>query len=798
MNQDRQEIRKLEEEHLKSCVSIIRSNIDRLSGEVERMRAETKEMYDNYRSGNFEMHNELVIGLALQDQTESTLYKNLRAEKKAYFGRIDYEEEAHGGFSREEGEENPKFSLYIGKNGIMQSSSEILIVDWRAPVASVYYDSDIGKSHYESPVGEEIRIDLQLKRTFELEEDRLADFYDTDVITNDEFLTKYLAKNKEVVLGEIIATIQKEQNTIIRDTPWHTVMVQGVAGSGKTTVAMHRISYILYNFKDKFQPSEFYVIGSNKMLLNYITGVLPSLDVKGINQMTLEEMVIRLLGRDFKPARAAAGGMGKKAAVEGGAAAKRSYQVVDSFSRLAGGRAEQEIRELLHLKGSLAFPLALEYFLAGREREELCQIPEEGLSYRGKMLYNREDLEGFLSTFSAFRPETGTVKPGGVPAEEKIEMLNQRIVNKVKTICEMLDEDRDVIRAEGKKYKDFFGKKKGRFSVLGLYEEFLTRLAADRGWFVEKGLELPPEPVFARLRDEFLQRQTDIYDLAALLLIKKRMKQGGDFDSVRHVVVDEAQDFGVSVFYVLHQAFPEATFTIMGDVSQNIYYDAGMNDWVELREKVFTAEKDSFYRLVKSYRNTVEISHFAGELLGKGNFETYAIEPVIRHGGKPGLLEAASLRELAAKASRCLLGMEERGLSTLAVICRDEAEAAEVVQLLRAASGAGFSGQADVGEGQADVGASQRGQFTEITVDMEDITVQKGILVLPIHMTKGLEFDGVMLWNPTEDQYPAGDANVKLLYVAVTRALHELVIASCGQGKMTPLLADIPMEHKLV
>ena len=144
-----------------------------------------------------------------------------------------------------------------------------------------------------------MKIDLKLKRTFEIENAKLLDYFDTEVVANDDLLTKYLAKSKQAVLGEIIATIQKEQNDIIRQSPFHNVIVQGVAGSGKTTVAMHRISYILYNYAEKFKPEDFYIVGSNRILLDYITGVLPDLDVYGIKQMTMEQLFVRLLYEDW-------------------------------------------------------------------------------------------------------------------------------------------------------------------------------------------------------------------------------------------------------------------------------------------------------------------------------------------------------------------------------------------------------------------------------------------------------------------------------------------------------------------
>ena len=174
-----------------------------------------------------------------------------------------------------------------------------MVTDWSAPVANAYYENGLGKCSYPVPDGQHMEIELLLKRTYEIEDAKLIDYYDSEVVANDELLTRYLAKNKKAVLGEIIATIQQEQNEIIRKSPYHSMIVQGVAGSGKTTVAMHRISYILYNYEERFQPEDFYIVGSNRILLDYITGVLPDLDVYGIRQMTMEQLFVRLLYEDW-------------------------------------------------------------------------------------------------------------------------------------------------------------------------------------------------------------------------------------------------------------------------------------------------------------------------------------------------------------------------------------------------------------------------------------------------------------------------------------------------------------------
>ena len=212
-----------------------------------------------------------------------------QARKKPYFGRIDFRDKK---LKKDE-------VYYIGRSVIADNPAEPEVIDWRAPIASVYYDAALGDVSYSVKGEGKYDITLSRKRTYEIENDELKDFYDSDVVANDELLTKYLARNKKAVLGEIIATIQQEQNEVIRKRPQHNMIVQGAAGSGKTTVAMHRISYILYNYEQEFAPEDFYIVGSNQVLLNYITGVLPELNVYGVSQMTMEQLFVRLLYEDW-------------------------------------------------------------------------------------------------------------------------------------------------------------------------------------------------------------------------------------------------------------------------------------------------------------------------------------------------------------------------------------------------------------------------------------------------------------------------------------------------------------------
>ncbi len=711
--------RKKEEQHLEQCVKTINQNIADYLQKYTEASAETKELYDNYRSNNPELHNDLVIGLDMKSKMQRTLNRNLLALKKPYFGRIDYKEVG----------DKESYSLYLGKNGIRRKTSENMIIDWRAPISSVYYDSDIGESSYQTPFGDQIDILLSLKRTYEIAESKLIDFYDSDVIANDEFLTKYLSKNKEVVLGEIIATIQKEQNEIIRDNPWHSVVVQGVAGSGKTTVAMHRISYILYNYKEKFRPDEFFIIGSNKMLLNYITGVLPNLDVYNVNQMTMEEFLLSLLDKDFSYK-------------------KGKYSIANNFLKLRPSIQSQEASELKRFKGSIHFIKALITFM---KQYELNTVNTDPVRYNGKIIYSKEEILYFLNFFE------------DKPFQEKIDLLNKRLTYKITSLNEADLRRSDEIKTEVNKFKNYFGNRNKKINLMEVYIDFIEHMKDNRREYLERSIRVPEEGVINLLLQDLGQKKIDLYDLGMLTYVKRRLKMTRDFDYVRHIVVDEAQDFGVMMFQLFKQLFKTCTYTIMGDVSQNIYYDTGMNDWETLIQEVFLPEKDRFYVLAKSYRNTVEISDYASKVLKKCSFKTYDIEPIIRHGKEVTVKIVDNEQQMVLGAVNIIKDIQKTGYDTIAVICRTVEETLKVKELLK-----------------------PHIAIEHMEDDIEAMTFTNGVMVLPIYMTKGLEFDSVIVWNPDEASYQASDEDAKLMYVAITRALHELHIIY--QGNLSGLL----------
>lgn len=743
----------VEQKHFDECRDVIRQNITYYQERAEQMKQEAESLYAALTSGNTELYSQLIVTLDLKEHQERQLKKNRAAYQKPYFGRIDYLETGTGQAER----------LYIGKNGISKDRTDVLIVDWRAPVSTLYYENKLGPGSYQVPGSDSVSVELNLKRTFDIDNGTLAGYYDNDTAATDELLVKYLSQNKDAVLGDIISTIQKEQDQIIRQTPFQNIIVQGVAGSGKTTVAMHRISHILYNYEKRFSPDQFCIIGNNDMLLSYITSGLPELDVYHVDQKRMDTFLRDLLGRGWK----------------------KSYKIQPPSD-------------------SEAFKTKLEF---------MEELDRDLIRIRDRLLKGRSvtdsDLGVILSADNIERtlfenPEASIARLCG--------LLNQRIKAKIEFLMTEADSGRRKTKVQ--EYRGYFQPEPAMKNPVKLYQDFAAAY--------ENRHQISTESLLAHVK----KSSFDLYDMAALALIQKRMTDREFHDEYGQIIIDEAQDFGPALYYAVRQVLFKCYFTIMGDVSQNIYYRTGLNDWEALTKNVFAPERTSFHILAKSYRNTIEISHVAGKVLDAASFGRYKIEPVIRHGA-PVSFYQVSKEQMVQKAAVLISRIRSRGYDTIAVICRNQDEADRVRQELRAyphifsdktlcqsaeggdealpvpAHSGGKTDTAPVpahsgGETDAAPVPTHSGGETDAThaaPDMDlagdktetEASFSKRVMVLPIHLTKGLEFDSVLLWNPDQNAYSLKDGEPNLLYVAITRALHELHILCCGE--MTELLS---------
>lgn len=707
-----------EEKRLAYVIDIAQKNLERNQQGVAKLKQDLHELLETYGAKDVEalsMWNNTVV---LLEETKTDLVRSEKARKKPYFGRIDFTDETL----------KKKESYYIGRVGIAKDITNLEVIDWRAPIATVYYENALGPCKYSVKNEGTYQIDLSRKRTYEIEQDTLKDFYDSDVVANDELLTKYLAKNKKAVLGEIIATIQQEQNTIIRKSPKQNIIVQGVAGSGKTTVAMHRISYILYNYEEEYRPEDFYIVGSNRILLNYITSVLPDLDVYGIRQMTMEQLFTRLLYEDWDEVTM------KIRHLEKGdmtAAEKGSFSWFHDLEKFCNELEWETIpREDIVINRA-------EYGIHAAENKKRKLV-------QNHVLLSKEAIEAYLKE----NPQ--------VSMQNKILMLNERLMAKVQNEIMGKEigytpEDKKEIQ---KHFRFFFGPKLWKGSIFELYEDFLN-LQDVRGKVVP-----------------YVKNEFDVYDLAALAYLYKRIKETEEVREASHVVIDEAQDFGMMAYAVLKYCMRVGcTFTIMGDVSQNISFGYGLNDWEELKEHFLTGTYDSFNLLKKSYRNTIEISDFATNILKHGTFPIYPVEPILRHGNSVRIEQCEDDAELEKEVAATIRKWQKKGLETIAVICRDEKEATAVAKRLKK-------------------------KVKLLDSNLETTEFSSGVMVLPVTYTKGLEFDAVILYDPDEEKYPSDNGHVKLLYVAATRALHELAIFH--KGNLSGIIRDPVPEGRRV
>ncbi len=739
-----------EERYLRSTLEVVNANTENYSRQVAQMQAEIDDMLEHYHDNDMESLTDLNNTVTLHEHMKMALERNMRAQAKPYFGRIIFRDLAQG----------KQESLYIGRGGISRDTIHPVVIDWRAPIANAYYESGLGECSYTAPGGEDMRIDLQLKRTYEIENGTLKDYFDSEVIANDELLTRYLAKNKQAVLGEIVATIQKEQNEIIRLTPYRNLIVQGVAGSGKTTVAMHRISYILYNYAERFRPEDFYIVGSNRILLNYITGVLPELDVTGVRQMTMAQLFTRLLYEEWD---------------------EKKYRVTAAVRDQLRGKLSwfEELK---------AFCDRLEWDYVPRKDVCLDTAQSGNVNQRSDervLLLSQDTIESYLR------------QNPSLSLQSKIDGLNERLTAQIHNhfLAHMgkytEDERKEILRV----FRGWFGGRKIKLPILSLYDRFLTEQRS-KGAAVTSPPELAvsgsdssrsaagsadPRPASRRT----IRRVTefDVYDLAALAYLYARIQETQVISEAHHVVIDEAQDFGMMAYAVLFHCIRGCTYTIMGDVSQNIHFGSGLNDWEELKALLLRDPADSFRILKKSYRNTVEISEYALRILRHGSFSVYPVEPIIRHGKPvqeikiepPGRTRTGSEEErkrirshMIRRAAKVLKEWQSEGYTTMAVICRDTKKAA--------------------------CAAKELGEYIPVCGDdLENAVFSEGIMVLPVEYTKGLEFDAVLLLDPTREEYPVDDGHAKLLYVAATRALHELCVLYSGE--LTGLITEEPLTN---
>ena len=709
--------------------------IDREITEVEALTgAKAGEVMDVQMKEDPDQHEEVTMQL-FQAQLDRLRQLSMAAGQ-AYFARLDFKPEQGG-----------EDTYYLGRWGVLNPATlDPVVIDWRAPVANLYYSGQIGPMDYEAPDGT-VRGELALKRMLTVRKRELAGLFDSGIVSQEAYLQEVLGSISTDRLREIVTTIQAEQNIVIRHGLNSHLLVQGAVGSGKTTIALHRIAYLLYTFRNTLKPENMMILAPNPLFLSYISQVLPDLGVERVIQTTCEGWC-----RD---------GMGRR------------MPKVFRESRLEknlGITAQERERtgRLVRMKGSLEMMEKLKGWL---DRLQTEILPEKGFRMAGVTLLDRGETEDlFLRQFRHFplsvridemqKVIRKRVRSAVSGLKEQYDGMTQQQVNRILTVLRDTPERqkriREVYELRDQRYREIderaqaylagYRKKFPSLDLTELYRAFLHECC---------GEELAEETC-AMLDKNTVQHE----DLPIFAMICRAV-YGLKSRPLKHIVIDECQDFSPFQIELLRQTHPAATFTLVGDLYQGIRSDEGLRSWDEWTGPVFHGTAD-LTQLTVSYRNTVEIMERAQRVSMKypvpGIRET---KPVLRHGKPPEIIPAAGEKQRLKLIAEQVSQWKQEGFHSIALI-EKTAEAAK--KLCRA-----------IGR---ETGASL---LTE-----NDLEYRGGVMILPASMAKGMEFDCVGIPDASADVFPDDEFLCRMLYVMMTRPLHRLCI--WHGGELTPLL----------
>lgn len=683
-------------------------------------------------SNNLEM---MENALKFYDEKLDLIKKNIG---KPYFARIDF---------KRDGEKKIE-KIYIGKVGIMNEDNEIITVDWRAPISSMYYDSNIGKASYKAPEGI-CTGELQVKRQFEIENGVLNSYQDVDTVSNDELLKPYLATSVDNRLKNIVSTIQTEQNEIIRENLNKNLIIQGVAGSGKTTVALHRIAYLVYNNRDILSPDQYMVIGPNKFFVDYISSVLPDLDVDNVVQSTFFELCENCINEKL--------------------------ELINEEKNLIKSITNSKDLKYERLKVSMQFKEALDKFIQDFDSNVILNSDffVKGYKVIPAKLFEREYFG--LENTSIYDSIKKKIDKTELIVEKFIENYRDKILDKVKiqfehksrnlNIEEYAKEKKNIQSVEkeiskncSSLLKKYLSKKIPKITTL--YIEFLQNI---NDYMDVSKIENISEKMKNNIAN-IKKGKVEFEDLSALIYLRTKILGKDDFKKYKQVAIDEAQDYGEFCFYALKELLKDASFSIYGDLAQSIYQYRGINEWNEVLDKTFQNNCDIKY-LLKSYRTTTEIMNEANKITKFININH--AEPVIRHGEKVEYINFEDEKNQINIIENIIKDYKEKGYNSIAIICKNDKEANEINDKLA------------------------QDNFTAKNVINSETKYEGGICTITSYLAKGLEFDGVIVANASEDKYSSDEViDMKLLYVSMTRPLHELKVLYNG-NIVEPLKKEI-------
>lgn len=723
-------------------------SMDEYKEDVIEIRRSMWENTAHVLSGEFDESVEILQYINLMKQEEKSHQHTLEQIKKLekmldspYFARIDF---IYDEFDEEE-------KIYIGMFSLIDNDTmEILIYDWRAPISSMFYEYELGEASFD--VQERtIKGDVKLKRQYNIVKSKLVYMFDSSIKIDDEILQEILSKNADDKMKNIVISIQKEQNKIIRDEDTRVLIVQGAAGSGKTSIALHRIAYLLYRQKDAGLKSKNVAIFSPNQIFNdYISDVLPDLGEENVHQTTFYEYARSYIVPEIK--------------------LESVHDQMDYMLSQSKDSHQYKLRKRsIADKSSMEFLEILDNYLSLLNEH---YNGFEDIRFNKTLVISKGDLEKLYNyDYKNFTPIKRLQK-----IRDRVNYLlrpltGARLRQLMKQVEDSEDQEfnikqvsRGMLHVELKNLRT----KLESMTEVNTYKLFI-KLFEDKDFF--RSLSGNKNNI---LSSELLEYTADYLnnnrmhyeDIAPYIYFKGMLEGTLHIADIRHVVIDEAQDYSYLQYQIIKRLFKYASFTILGDVNQAINSYMHTADYTTVSE-VFSDYGANIMKLEKSYRSTKEIWQLSEHVLSSSSNK----QPINRSGEKPLLVNVDNKDKMKKYVLQKLQELSKQGMKSIAVICKTAKQCEDLHQSIR-----------------KDL------KFVNL-ITSESSRLTAGTCIIPCYLAKGLEFDAVIIFDASKDSYE-GEELRKLMYTMCTRALHKLTILYSGE--ITTLLENVTddqVEH---
>lgn len=754
-----------EKERLEKVKKVIRAHVDKLEDETSERRQDVihsrKHFWDDIKVNvdTFDDYLETVLAIrqeapaqAVRETTHRHVSKRLSTLQKMvdtpYIGRIDFSEEGE-----QESEE-----IYIGMSTLRDENGEdILIYDWRAPISSVYYEYQPGPAEYHTPGGL-IKGELENKWQYIIRDGELHSMFDTRLTIGDEILQEVLGQGTSKYMNSIVATIQQEQNRIIRHDRGRMLIVHGAAGSGKTSAALQRVAYLLYKYRENLKADQIVLFSPNNLFSNYVSNVLPELGEENMQQVTFQEYLYHRLSADF--------------------------EVEDPYEQLEYVLTGEDHPEYDARVSSIRFKASNQFFeiiQSYRKALEKSGMVFKKITFRGETIATAQEIEEYFyadGNSSNLQHRLEKVKDwllGKVReleqqewkkewVEERIELLSDEEYYKAKKHLAkkagFTRENSDDYEMDTKALAQLIVRQRlkrirksirsfGFVDMITIYKQLFTEHGRIQEWMED----IPCDwPAICELTLQELEKGRIFYEDATPFLQLHELVFGFQANrSIRHVVVDEAQDYSPFQFEFLKQLFPAARMTVLGDFNQAIFAHANEKDDFQELVDLYGHDKTEAINLSRSYRSTKPIIEMTRRLIPEGD----RIIPFERDGEVPALKQCDDHEELHAAIREKVSELQKQGYNSIAIICKSAAESKKAYDAL-----------SDIEDLKL--------------LKSSSIEYEQGIVVVPSYLSKGIEFDAVIVYDASEDVY--GDESVRrVFYTVCTRAMHHLQLFSVGE-----------------